>query len=458
MRFVWPKWSRAVKIATLGIVLLPFESMESSLPTPPQPVTLVFLFNDWEIPDRVPGSDQRLEEFTRETGIHVRLLPPPEGALNELALWREFLQKGSPAPDVYGIDVIWAQMLSDYFVDLKPYLGAELSATDPVLIRSYSAGDKLVAMPYLTNVGVLLYRADLLQKYGYKAPPKTWDELEKMAARIQAGERANGKKDFWGYVWQGAAGEALTCNALEWQFAEGGGRIVEQDGTISVNNPNAIRAWQGAARWVGTISPPGVVAYREWDSANVWGSGNAAFHRIWESKARLAHLAATRDGDTVVGLGMGDKVGVTSLPSGSAGRAGTLGGSGLAISRFSAHPHEALEFVHYLLRMEVQNRQIRVERAASRQPQFYQLPAILEPDSLVADPSRRWDGIVFRPSVVASGKYEEVTKAYIEAVHSVLTRDRNAAEAAASLEKELIQITGFKKGPPVGEMNSGRNR
>ena len=71
-------------------------------------------------------------------------------------------------------------------------------------------------------------------------PRKTWDELERMAQRIQAGERAKGKKDFWGYVWQGAAAESLTCNALEWQVAAGGGQIIENDRTISVNNPAAI--------------------------------------------------------------------------------------------------------------------------------------------------------------------------------------------------------------------------
>jgi len=31
---------------------------------------------------------------------------------------------------------------------------------------------------------------------------------------------------------------------LEWQFAEGGGQIIEDDRTISVNNPAAIRAWE----------------------------------------------------------------------------------------------------------------------------------------------------------------------------------------------------------------------
>src|SRR5260370_8373250 len=111
-----------------------------------------------------------------------------------------------------------------------------------------------------------------------------------MAERIQAGERAKGKKDFWGYVWQGAATEALTCNALEWQFAEGGGRIIENDKTISVNNPAAIRAWQRARHWIGWISPPSVVAYSELDSMNVWDSGGAAFRRTWQSRYRPPHL------------------------------------------------------------------------------------------------------------------------------------------------------------------------
>ena len=89
------------------------------------------------------------------------------------------------------------------------------------------------------------------------------------------------RKDFWGYVWQGDAGEALTCNALEWQVAAGGGRIIEQDRTISVNNPAAIGAWERARRWIGWISPPGVVAYRETDTMLIFDSGRAAFNRIW---------------------------------------------------------------------------------------------------------------------------------------------------------------------------------
>src|SRR5258706_4232253 len=159
-------------------------------------------------------------------------------------------------------------MLSEYLVDLKPYFANEVSLQFPPITAGYTVDNKLVAMAYRADIGLLYYRTDLLRQYGYREPPKTWDELETMAARIQTGERAKGNKQFWGFVWQGAAAEALTCNALEWQAAEGGGRIIEEDQTISVNNPQAIRAWQRATRCAGSISTPGVVGYREWGSLN----------------------------------------------------------------------------------------------------------------------------------------------------------------------------------------------
>jgi trehalose/maltose transport system substrate-binding protein len=438
-----------MRTATL-IVLLLFGHITDSSAVPSEPVTLVLLYNDWDVPDQLPGPDQILREFTRESGIQVKQLPPPEGPQNELVLWRELLQKGSPIPDVYGIDVIWPGILANHFLDLKTYFSAELSSKDPVLVKSYSVGDKLVAMPYHANVATLLYRTDLLRKYGYKAPPKTWDELEKMAARIQAGERAAGKKDFWGYVWQGSAGEALTCDALEWQYAEGGGRIIEDDGTVSVNNPNAIRAWQRAARWVGSISPPGVVAYREWDSTNVWASGRAAFHRVWASDSRLAHLAGLQAGETIIGLPMKEKIGVTSMPGGIAGRASVLGGSGLAVSQYSKHPREAMALIRYLLQADAQHKRIRFQPGAAERLELYDLPGILDQDPHSAKRSKPWNGVIARPSGIVGDKYEQVSRAYFEAVHSVLTGERGASEAAAALEKELIGITGFKKGPPSG--------
>src|ERR1700741_3287077 len=213
-------------------------------PAAKEPVTLTLL-EEWTGQNVSEVRRQELEEFTRETGIRVKLLPSPESNWDKLALWQELLETGAGGPDVYGIDVIWPRILNEYFIDLKPHFAKEISLQFPAMIASYTVDGKLVALPYRADIGLLNYRTDLLSQYGYREPPKTWDELERMAARIQAGERAKGRKKFWGFVWQGAAAEALTCNALEWQAAEGGGRIIEDDGTISVNNPDAIGALGG---------------------------------------------------------------------------------------------------------------------------------------------------------------------------------------------------------------------
>lgn len=413
-----------------------------------EPVTLTLV--DGELASResqqVPDLD--LEEFTRRTGVRVKRVQGPEGTFEQLAVWRQSLREGAEGrADVYTIDVIWAPMLADYLVDLTSQVASdEIAAYDRMVVASYSVAGRVLAIPYRVLFGALLYRKDLLRKYGYGAPPATWDELEAMAARIQEGERARGEREFWGFVWQGAASEALTCNALEWQAAEGGGTIIEDDSTVSVNNQSATRAWQRAARWVGWISPPGVVAYREWDTTNVWSAGRAAFARTWESDQLYTEWANSAK-SRIRGVPAADKIGVARLPGGRLGRGGTLGGSGLGVSRASAHRRDALELVRFLSRRRIELRRAPPLNAGPALPELYDLPALVTAPN-GALPARRSIDTVARPSIVAGPKYEAVARAFISAVHSVLTGETSASQAAVTAERDIVAITGFAKGAP----------
>jgi trehalose/maltose transport system substrate-binding protein len=415
----------------------------------PQPVTITFLDVEWDTSSLHPGIGQDLQDFTQKTGIQVKRLPRPDGSLNQLILERDLLRKGGATLDVVSIDAIWAGMLSQYLLDLKPDFGAEIPSQNPVLLANYSVGDKLVAIPNHAYVSILYYRPNLLRKYGYTEPPKTWDELEKMATRIQAGERASGQKNFWGYVWQGGFNEDLTCSGLEWQMGEGGGRIIEDDKSISVNNPHVIRAWQRAAGWVGSISPPGVTAYGLWDSQNVWGSGRAAFLRGWQSDFSVitrgwpfAKSLPTAPPDA------NGQFGITSIPGGDTQQMSTLGGNGLAISRTSAHPKEALELIRFLRRRDAELMGAAQHSRPPDEVEFYALPALLDPYPQFTQARQHGGALVARPSIVAADKYDDVSRAYIRALRSVLTREKSAPVAAADLEKELIEITGFRPGVP----------
>ena len=105
------------------------------------------------------------------------------------------------------------------------------------IIQNNMFNDQLLSLPCWMDVGLLLYRPDLLRMYGFSRPPRTWDALEQMAAVIQKGERARlGTDDFWGYVHEGMVYEGLTCYGLELVASHQGGRIMEDNGKVTVNS------------------------------------------------------------------------------------------------------------------------------------------------------------------------------------------------------------------------------
>lgn len=413
------------------LCILPFVIFALGCHSPggrPSGITLTLIDQGW--PGSGPRLGSELEEFRKETGIRVQILPAPETALEQLATWRELLGSRAEAPDVYAIDTIWPKVLADDLLDLKSFVTPEdISAQFPELIANYTVNGKLVALPYNVSAGLLFYRLDLLKKYGYRAPPKTWQELESMATRIQAGERGNGNKDFWGFVWEGAPSEALTCNALEWQVSEGGGTILDDQGRVTVNNPDAIRAWSMAAHWVNSISPPSVTAYKEWDAFNLWQAGKTAFMRNWT----VAYIAARAQNSPTK-----DLFDVAPLPRGRTGFAATLGGNGYGVSRYSRHPREGAMLVRFLASPEEQASRETIEPPTI--PALYKNPDVLAANPLLSRFLQVREGETPRPSRPAGKLYPEVSRAYFEAVHAVLTRRQPAAQAAADLQARLAAM------------------
>jgi hypothetical protein len=86
--------------------------------------------------------------------------------------------------------------------------------------------------------------------------------------------------------------------------------------------------------------------------------------------------------------------------------------------------------------------------AAPHNLEIYELPATITVYSKLAKSTEHNSDLVLRPSVAAAANYENVTKAYIQALHSVLTKEKAPGVAAAELERELVKITGFKTGAP----------
>jgi|HigsolmetaAR202D_1030399.scaffolds.fasta_scaffold00079_4 ABC-type sugar transport system, periplasmic component len=372
------------------------------------------------------------DKFEELTGAKVNLVLGETSATDRLAIYRQQLSAGSADVDVYQVDVIWPGIIAEWAEDLAPSLGT-LDNHFKAIVDNNTVDGRLVAAPYYTDAGLLYYRTDLLEKYGFE-PPQTWAELEEQARTIQEGERAT-NPDFWGYVWQGKAYEGLTCNALEWQVSYGGGFIVEPDGTVSVNNPQVAAALERAKGWVGTISPPGVTTYQEEEARGVWQAGNAAFMRNWPYAYALGNAA-----DSVIK----DKFDVMPLPKGEgdgARNADTLGGWQLMVNKNSANKEAAIAYVKFLTSPEVQKFNAINRALLPTIPALYEDPEILEVYPFYGPLQSVFvDGAVARPSTVSADLYNDVSTAYFTAVNQVLTGQQDASSALASLENEITSI------------------
>ena len=375
-----------------------------------------------------------VDAWSAQTGHEVEVISTPNSATERLALYQQILNAESSDIDVYQIDVIWPGILGAHFVDLNQHFSAEdVGAHFERIIENNTVGDELKAMPWFTDAGVLYYRSDLLEQHGFDVPA-TWAELTEMAQVIQDGEREAGNERFWGFVWQGRAYEGLTCDALEWIYSSGGGAIVDADGAVTINNQQAIDAVDLAASWIGTISPEGVLNYAEEEARGVFQSGNAAFMRNWP----YAWSLSQSEDSPVRGM-----VGVAALPAGGPDgeRTGTLGGWQLAVSRYSENVDVAADLVRFLTGYEEQKRRAIEGSYNPTISALYEDPDVLEAVPFFGDLLETFTGAVARPSNVTGPRYNEVSAAFWNAVHSTLSGNSDAATNLAALETELNRMS-----------------
>ncbi len=369
--------------------------------------------------------------------ITVEVLETPDLATDRLGVYLQLFEAQSADVDVFQIDVIWPGDLAEHLIDLTPYMTEEeIAAHFPAIVQNNTVNGALVGVPWFTDAGLLYYRTDLLEKYGYDAPPATWDELTEMAQTIQDGERAAGNAEFWGFVWQGNAYEGLTCDALEWQYSESDTQIINPEtGDIEVNNDATIAAFERAAGWVGTISPEGVTGYGEEDARNVWQVGNAAFMRNWP----YAYSLGNAEDSAIKGL-----FDVSPLPFGASGHgAATLGGWQLAVSKYSANPDAAAAVALYMAGPEVQKNRAVVGSMNPTIMSLYEDEEVLEAAPFFGTLYDVFINAVARPSTLSAPNYNQVSTAYFSAVHSILTGDEDAAVALELLELDLEDLLGM---------------
>ena len=299
--------------------------------------------------------EELLDGFEQLSGIQVNILRQP----TDTDLRRQGLvvplRSGQSDPDVFLMDVAWiAQFSSSGWLEpLDTYVeerGIELDAFFRGLLSSIDLrGGQLVALPVYVDGGLLYYREDLLARYGYERPPRTWNELVEYSIHVQEQVRES-NPDFYGFVWQGAQYEGLICNFIEFAVSNGGG-ILDDGGKFSLTIEENI----GALRFMRDlihryrVSPPNTFTeMREEEGRIFFQQGNALFERNWP----YAWALHQEDHSAVKG-----RVQIAPLPHFPGGKSvSTLGGWHIGISKYSRKKSISWELVEFITSYEIQKK------------------------------------------------------------------------------------------------------
>lgn len=305
-----------------------------------EPVTLTFYAN----PSDNGAAAKVVEGFEAEYDwIDVEIVEMPSGTDDRKTTLSTVFQAQDDSVDVCLIDCTWPDEFigAGWLADMSDvYTEEELSEFIPsTLDICYGADGGLYATPAYINVGVLVYRTDLLEKYGYDGPAATWEELIEQCETIVAGEAAEGN-DIAGYTSAWKEFEGLTCCAFEFMW-DYGAEFAAEDGTCALNSAEAVKGLSVMKELVDkNLVDPGIRGYVWTDSQAIFNAGGAVYMRDWPASYQSAKNPESSE--------VSDCVGITLIPGGDAGSYTTNGGWYAAVSAYSSHPEEAKLFAKYL--------------------------------------------------------------------------------------------------------------
>ncbi|MDR6867339.1 N,N'-diacetylchitobiose transport system substrate-binding protein [Microbacterium resistens] len=284
-------------------------------------------------PDASAFYDEVSKAFEKETGATVKV---------EEVQWADAHDRfvtsiaGGTTPDLAETGTTWTAEFADAgaLLPIDQYVDAEKGLKDDLVEGLKVAGtyDKeLYGMPWYAGVRSIVYRTDVFQELGLKAP-ETWDDIVKAGDAIKAAKPGMlpfpvpGDAEFQVYPWVwGAGGEVAT---------EKGGTWTSE--LNSEKSQDGIQFYTDLATKHG-FSSAGATTWKETDLRDAFSQGNVAMmlSGSWTPKS-LIEANPELEG----------KIGAAVIPGKDGGIApSVLGGSHLSIFKDTKEPALAWAFV-----------------------------------------------------------------------------------------------------------------
>ncbi len=281
-------------------------------------------------------------EFEKITGIKVESeVIPYENTREKEVL--DFTAKGGEY-DVALTDVVWVGEFAanGWLTPLSKFTGdakladpaLNLKGFFPILLDSFGTWDKvLYGLPFDNYAGLLFYNKCMLEKAGFKTPPKTWDELmTKYAPKL-----TNAKAGQYAYALQSRRGETQSADSfmrMLWPF---GGSLIDaktfEPNLLSAASQKGLQFRQDLLKYM----PPGIVDYDHNEAVNGLAQGKVAMITEWSAfNGTLNDPKSSKIGKCLA---------VDTEPAGPSGIKGALGGFSYGVNAFSSEAEQAASYL-----------------------------------------------------------------------------------------------------------------
>ncbi|WP_456406464.1 ABC transporter substrate-binding protein [Caldithrix abyssi] len=391
------------------------------------------VFKHFKLANARHAFQQAILQFEKQNpGVKVKEEILPSNSNIQHQFYVTSLESGSADFDVFLIDVIWAPefSLAGWLEDLSALIPEEERIqffSAPLRADMYQG--KLYAVPWYIDAGVLYYRKDLLQKYGF-SPPVSFDDLVHQAQTILNGEQ---NPTLNGFLWQGKQYEGLICTANE-VISGFGGKILDENGRVRLTD-NAVRSalnWLKDCIYTHRISPRWVLSADEESTRLSFLNGNAVFLRNWP----YCWTFFQREESKVRGM-----VGTAPMPAlpGINGKS-TLGGWQLAVNRFSQKKELAKRFVRFMASPEVQLQfAIQVGTKPTRKP-LYEDPRLIKEQPFIVQLFPILKNTVPRPVTPLYPQISQILQIEFSAILSNIRAVEPALESARIQIEHVLEI------------------
>ncbi|NCC63283.1 MAG: ABC transporter substrate-binding protein [Spirochaetia bacterium] len=368
----------------------------------------------------------------RTPGVTVQTLQLPPTPNQQFDRYVTTFASQDSNIDVLLMDIIWVAQFAaaGWIAPLEGQI--DMQITKPLLEGPLNANryrGNLYGLPFFTDTGMLYYRKDLLEKYGFTYP-KTWEELVTQSRTIIDGER---NPNLSGLVFQAAQIEGITINFLEF-FHGAGGFFLNEKGEYVFEKEyakEARKALQFMYDMIYThrVAPVAVTTSNPNDNRISFEQGNAIFMRNWP----FAYTSAQE-------TDLAGKVGIAPIPH-FEGNPNTvtanLGGWQLAMNAYTDTPKEALAFLQWAVSEEAQR--ILVEKAGQfpAYAPLYEDPAIQELNPLYGQILDVLESTFPRP---VTEFYTEVSSKMQPELNGALTRVKSVERALADMFAGISEV------------------